>query len=182
MATTALLTIEDFELLPSEQAKNHELVEGELVDVSGNTMDHNALRELLSRILGAFVSERRLGTVLSEQEYDFGGNAHGPDLSFFTPAKRPLANRKLRVQRFVPDLAIEIASQNDTMRMLVRKKDRYLACGTREVWLIEQESPEIFIYSDRGRRILKGDDAIETDLIPGFSITVAELFHRLEQV
>ena len=182
MATTALLTIEDFERLPSEQAKNHELVEGELVDVSGNTMDHNALRDLLVEILGPIIRERRLGTILSEQEYDVAGNAHGPDLSFFTPAKRPLANRKLRVQRFVPDLAIEIASQNDTMRTLIRKKDRYLACGTQEVWLIEQESPEIFIYSDSGRRILKGDDTIETELIPGFSITVADLFHRLEQI
>ncbi len=150
--------------------------------MSGNTMDHNALRELLSRILGAFVSERQLGTVLSEQEYDFGGNAHGPDLSYFSRAKRPLANRRLRVQRFVPDLAIEIASQHDTMRMLMRKKDRYLACGTQEVWIIEQESADILIFSDRGNRILKGNDTIETELIPGFSIAVAEIFQRLEQV
>ena len=97
MATTALLTIEDFERLPSEQAKNHELVEGELVDVSGNTMDHNDLRDLLVEILRPIVREQRLGKVLSEQEYDFGGNAHGPDVSFFTPVKRPLANRRLRV-------------------------------------------------------------------------------------
>ena len=31
MATSTLLTIEDFELLPAEAAENHELVEGELV-------------------------------------------------------------------------------------------------------------------------------------------------------
>mgnify|MGYP003623160720 CR=1 FL=1 len=181
MATTTLLTIEDFERLPSDQAKNHELVEGELVDVSGNTMDHNALRELLVEILRPIVREHRLGKVLSEQEYDFGGNAHGPDVSFFSRAKQLLTNRRLRVQRFVPDLAIEIASQHDTMRMLMRKKDRYLACGTQEVWIIEQESADIFIFSDRGHRILKGNDTIETELIPGFSITVAEIFQRLEQ-
>ncbi len=145
-------------------------------------MDHNDLRDLLVEILRPIVRDRRLGKVLSEQEYDFDGNAHAPDVSFFSHPKQPLANRKLRVQRFVPDLAIEIVSLNDTLRMLMRKKDRYLACGTREVWIIEQESANIFIFSDRGNRILKGNDAIETELIPGFSITVAELFHRLEQV
>ena len=40
-----MLTIEDFEQLPSEAAKNRELVGGELVDVSGNTPRHNQLRD-----------------------------------------------------------------------------------------------------------------------------------------
>ncbi|HEV3331975.1 MAG TPA: hypothetical protein VG096_13380 [Bryobacteraceae bacterium] len=35
MASVTGLTIDDFERLPQEQAKNHELVDGELVDVSG---------------------------------------------------------------------------------------------------------------------------------------------------
>jgi len=45
MATSTLLTIDDFERLPGEVAENHELVEGALVDVSGNTPRHNKLRD-----------------------------------------------------------------------------------------------------------------------------------------
>lgn len=175
MATTTLLTIDDFELLPDEQAKNHELVEGELVDVSGNTWGHNELRDRLIEVLRPIVRQQRLGTVIGEQEYQFGDNAYGPDVTFVSAAKIPLHDPTKRVQRFVPDLAIEIVSQNDPFQRLWEKKARYLECGTREVWIIEPKSAEVFIYSERGARILKGNDVIETDLIPGFSITVAEL-------
>src|ERR1700678_3591254 len=108
-ATTSLLTIDDFELLPGEMAENRELVDGELVDVSGNNPDHNWLRDYLIELLRPFVAGRGLGRVISEQEYDFEGNAHGPDVSFFGLAKVALVDRKKRVQRFVPDLAVEIA-------------------------------------------------------------------------
>jgi Uma2 family endonuclease len=175
MATTTRLTIEDFERLPAEQAKNHELINGELVDVSGNIYDHNWLRDRLIALLLPFVHNQRLGVVVSEQEYDFAGDAHGPDVTFFSASKQSLVDRRKRVQRFVPDLAIEIVSRNDTFAELVRKKDRYLRCGTREVWIVSQESLEVYVYSDHGNRILTGQDELKTDLIPGFSITVAEL-------
>jgi hypothetical protein len=44
MPLASPLTIEDFERLPDALALNHELVDGELVDVSGNTPIHNRLR------------------------------------------------------------------------------------------------------------------------------------------
>jgi Uma2 family endonuclease len=136
MAVATPLTIDDFERLPAEQAENHELVNGELIDVSGNTPAHNGIRDVLIACLYPFVRERRLGRVISEQEYDFGGNAHGPDVSFFGPGKEALVDPDKRVQRFVPDLAIEIVSANDTFGALWRKKERYRNCGTSEVWII----------------------------------------------
>src|SRR5260370_5627207 len=113
MATPLGITIEGFERLPAALAHNHELVDGELVDVSGNTEYHTGLRDLLVSLLLPFVSERKLGIIRAEQEFDFGGNAHGPDLSFIGAAKLHLIERKRRVQRFVPDLAIAIVSDND---------------------------------------------------------------------
>jgi hypothetical protein len=41
-----------------------------------------------------------------------------PDVSFFSPAKAELADVGLRVQRFVPDLAIEIVSKRDRLDAL----------------------------------------------------------------
>jgi Uma2 family endonuclease len=178
-ATTTLLTIEDFERLPADVAKGHELVDGELVDVSGNAPAHNFLRDYLIVILRPFVADRGLGTIICEQDYDFDRNAHGPDVSFFGPAKKPLLNPKKRVQRFVPDLAVEIASESDTYEGLMRKRDRYLRAGTQEVWLVSPEASEVAIYTTRTARLLRGLDAIETDLLPGFSITVERLFQNL---
>src|SRR5438270_2110265 len=152
-STTTPLTIEEFERLPHEQTENCELVDGELVPVPRNNPEHNDIRDYLIELSRPAVRKRGLGKVLAEQEYDFGGNTHAPDVSFFGPAKLPLLERKKRVQRFVPDLAIEIASPGDLFEDLLVKKDRYRRCGVREVWILSPETREIFVFSDRGDRI-----------------------------
>jgi Uma2 family endonuclease len=179
MQLVSPLTIDDFERLPHELAYYHELVNGELVDVSGNTPDHNYLRDLLIAMLLPFVKEHKLGRIVGEQEYDFDGNAHGPDVTYFGPEKVKLCNGKLRVQRFVPDLAIEIVSQNDTFENLIGKARRYRKCGTREVWIFSIESREAYFYSERGRAILDEDGMFQSSLIPGFSIRIGDLFDQL---
>jgi Uma2 family endonuclease len=179
MQLVSPITIDDFERLPAELARNHELVDGELVDVSGNTLGHNFLRDLLIRMLSLHVIERTLGRVVGEQEYDFGGNAHGPDVTFFVSEKERLCDRSRRVQRFVPDLAIEIVSQNDTFEKLIGKAHRYRKCGTSEVWIFSIESREAYLYSERGRAILDEDGIFQSSLIPGFSIRLGDLFDQL---
>src|SRR5439155_26739972 len=67
MATRTLLTIDDFERLPDNVVKNKELVDGELVDVSGNTPRHNLVREYLIAVLYPQVRQRGLGMVIAEQ-------------------------------------------------------------------------------------------------------------------
>jgi Uma2 family endonuclease len=179
MATSTLLTIEDFELLPAEAAENHELVEGELVDVSGNTPRHNKLRDRLVTLMLPWLTERGLGTAIAEQEFNFLGNAHGPDVSILGPAKAALFDLDRRVQRFVPDLAIEVASQSDTYEGLLAKKERYLKSGTGEVWLFSLRTRELAIYGAQRTLTLRGADAITTDLMPAFSIAVEELLRGL---
>jgi len=179
MATSTLLTIDDFERLPAEAAENHELVEGELVDVSGNTPRHNELRDRLTALMLPWMTEHGLGKVIAEQEFDFLGNAHGPDVSVMGPAKAALLDLDKRVQRFVPDLAIEVASQSDTYEGLMAKKERYLRSGVTEVWLFSLRARELAIYGAHRNLTLRGTDVIGSDLMPGFSITVEELLHGL---
>jgi len=173
------ITIEEFERLPDALALNHELVDGELVDVSGNTLCHNLLRGRLVSLLLFYVDEHKLGSVISEQDYDFDGNAHGPDVTFFGLDKVKLCNGKLRVQRFVPDLAIEIASPSDTFENLIGKAHRYRKCGTKEVWIFSIDSREAFVHSANGRVILDENGIFESSLIPGFSVRIGDLFDRL---
>ena len=179
MATSTRLTIDDFEKLPAEAVKHRELVDGELLDVSGNTGEHNLLKDLLISLLLPFVTQRQLGRVVTEQEYDFQGNAHGPDVSFFRNEKYTLFNRKRRVQRFVPDLAIEIVSQNDTFESMMKKARRYRDCGTAEVWIFSIEMRQAFLMSDRQNVILDDNQEFRPETIPGFSIQLGELFDRI---
>lgn len=61
MATTTSLTIDDFERLPADAVKHRELVDGELVDVSGNTFIHNKLRDRLVSLLLRWLGAGRTG-------------------------------------------------------------------------------------------------------------------------
>jgi Uma2 family endonuclease len=176
MAVAEKLTIDDFEKLPPELARYHELEDGQLVDVSGNTPDHIELRDYLAALMLLYVREWRLGLVMAEMEYRFGANAHGPDISFFGPEKRQLLERDKRVQPFVPDLAVEIVSKNDTFGSIVRKAHRYVECGTREVWVFHIPTREVYFYSAEQDRILRDHEMFESALIPGFSIRLSDLF------
>ncbi len=178
MAIATGITIDEFERLPSALAHNRELVNGELVDVSGNTEYHNALRDFLVELLRALVRERKLGKIVSEQEYDFDGNAHGPDVSFIGAAKVHLIERKRRVQRFVPDMAIEIVSENDTFKGLMEKALRYRQCGTQEVWILSPDTRQAFVQSEDRKTILSDDQRFESKLIPGFGILLSDLFDQ----
>jgi Uma2 family endonuclease len=178
VAISTGLTIEDFERLPDALANNHELIDGELVDVSGNTGYHNRLRDLLVKLLSPVV-EPALGMIISEQEFDFDGNAHGPDVSFIAASKLHLFDRKRRVQLFVPDLAIEIVSENDKFKALMQKAARYRKCGTKEVWVFSPDTREAFIFSENRKIILGDQDLFESKMIPGFSIRLANLFDQV---
>jgi Uma2 family endonuclease len=179
MATSTRLTIDDFEKLPDEAVKHRELVDGELIDVSGNTPNHNGLKDLIISLLLPFVRERKLGRVLSEQEYDFHGNVHGPDVSFFGNEKCELCDGNKRVQRFVPDLAIEIVSQKDTFDSLMKKARRYRDCGTAEVWIFSIEMQQAFLMSDGQNVILNENQEFRPETIPGFSIRLGDLLARI---
>jgi Uma2 family endonuclease len=178
MASATGLTIDDFERLPQALADNHELVDGELIKVSGNTPQHNLFRDFLTSLLRKYVEQHQLGLIISEQEFDFGGNAHEPDISFIASAKCPLINLKLRVQRFVPDLAIEIVSANDTFEMLAKKAKRYRQCGTEEVWVFSLETRQTYLYSDHRSAILDEREEFRPEPMAGFAMRIEDLLGR----
>ncbi len=175
-ATATGLSIEDFEKLSDEEAHYKELVNGELIDVSGNNAEHNLLRGELEGSIRSWVKEHDFGTVISEQEYDFGGNAHGPDITFFGKEKISLLDRKRRVQLFVPDLAIEIASPNDRHYDLIKKIRRYRRCGVAEVWLLTQSERQAEVFSASRNMIYFDDDAFDPGPLQGFSVPLRRLF------
>jgi Uma2 family endonuclease len=170
------ITIDEFEQLPAALVHYRELIDGELVDVSGNTADHNSLRDFLIVLLRPYVKERKLGKVISEQDFEFDDNVHAPDVSFISAPKIWLIKPNLRVQRFVPDMAIEIVSENDKFRSLMKKTTHYRKCGTKEVWVLDPETRKAVVLSEEREVILDHDQMFESKLIPGFSIRLADLF------
>lgn len=153
MSLTDPLTADDFERLPDALALNRELLDGRLIDVGGNTYRQHSLRDAVICMLRQNAEESGFGMVISGQAYNFGGDVLAPDVSFFRSEKIPLAQWRRRVQRFVPDLAIEIVSQNDTFARLTQKADRYRKSGTQEVWTLDIDFRRAFLFSNRGDAI-----------------------------
>ena len=97
-------------------------------------------------------------------------------MSQFGPAKLPLVDPDKRVQRFVPDLAIEVVSGDESFTSVWGKKERYLRCGTAEVWIVYPEAREVFVYAATGDRILREGAELTSELLPGFRLAVTRLF------
>jgi Uma2 family endonuclease len=179
MSLASDLTIEDFEALPDALAFNHELVDGELVDAPRSIAAHNMLRDELLVLLYHHVEQYKLGLIISTQCFDFDGDGYAPDLSFVGSEKVKFLNGKLRVQRVVPEIAVEIVSPSDGFEALTKRTRRYLKAGTKEVWLLSIEGREAYLYSEKRNIILDENGEFRSDLIPGFSIRFGDLFDRI---
>jgi Uma2 family endonuclease len=83
------------------------------------------------------------------------------------------------VQRFVPDLAIEIASRNDTFEEMLKKATRYRSCGTAEVWILSIDLRQAFSISTGRNELLDENQEFRSEAIPGFSIRLGDLFDRI---
>ncbi|MES1262196.1 MAG: hypothetical protein ABUS49_10705 [Acidobacteriota bacterium] len=61
------------------------------------------------------------------------------------------------------------------MKYCLRLK-RWLKAGTREVWLVDHENRELHLRTSEGQRLLRDRMPLESELLPGFSVPVAQLF------
>jgi Uma2 family endonuclease len=77
-----------------------------------------------------------------------------------------------------PDLAVEIFSPSDGTRQATRKVRQYLAAGSHTVWVFYPKRQRVKVFEASGaERTLYSEDLLDPpDLLPGFSVKVAELF------
>lgn len=61
----------------------------------------------------------------------------------------------------------------------MKKAKRYCDYGTREVWIFSIDLRQAVRYSGNGGVILDETAEFASDLIPGFSIRLSDLFDRI---
>ena len=175
-----LMTVEQFEQLPREEAARFELDEGELVTMSGATYAHNDVRDRTVEMLRPFVREHGLGKVIAEQEFRLSPTTdRRPEVTFISNEKLALIRPEKRIQHLVPDLVIEIASDSDTFTGLMRKVRQYLDAGVRLVWIFNLSLVEITVFDRDGKTaVLRAQDTITADPgPPGSSCRVEQFFN-----
>ena len=173
-------TDEALEQLSSETGKQYELVDGEPKEKESESMEHSYIAATLTRRLGNQVAEKKNGVVL-ESSGSFrmsGGNIRKPDVSFV--AKERIAEKRSSFIAFdgAPDLAVEVISPTDIWWEIMQKLDEYFSSGCRLVWLISPLDQRVLVYRhDQRSQILQVGDLLDgEEVVPGFSMPVADLF------
>ena len=178
-------TIDDLLQLELE-GKSYELVYGVLVEVPSMSFRESRLAARLIVPLDLFITKQDLGIVLdSEAKYRLARDpdlVRRPDVSFVS--WRQLPGRKIPaddVVDFAPELAIEVISPTNRATEIEQKIEDYFANGVRLVWVVYPDQKHVYVYDAPNRcRILQPGDALDGgELLPGFRLTLAELFSEL---
>jgi Uma2 family endonuclease len=171
-----LVSEEEFMRLPDDGRK-YELVDGEVKEVPAN-VEHDVIGVTVAVTLRPHA--KGLGYVASSQA-GFrmrSGNIRCPDVSFTRKDRFPDGLPPKTFGAIAPDLAIEIISQSEDGRDMVRKVGEYFESGAQQVWHMYPESSQIEVfYSPTDSRTFEADQEIDCpNILPGFRCRVSELF------
>lgn len=178
MASIATMTGPQFDALPYEQGRRWELIEGELVEVSSPTPEHQILVQRLLLALLIYLQTQGRGLVLADVEFALAGDIRvRPDVLVLLGEKAErLDKSKVPVER-CPDLAIEVISPSERTSDSMRKVEVYLGHGVGEVWQVYPKTRQVVVHTaGQGVRKLAEGTILGTGLLPGFELPIAKLF------
>ena len=182
MATKTLLTAEQYAALEEPEGVRYELSEGELIVTPSASLFHNELRDELNSRMRAFVKSRNLGRVTSETDMKLIGEVvRRPDVAFIRAHRLQSIDVDQSPLPVSPDLAVEIVSKNDRADDLLVKVSQYLEAGAQAVWLMYPNKRLAYRYAPgqpapEVRTAAAGGQFEEPELLPGFSLPLAEVF------
>ena len=106
-----------------------------------------------------------------------------PDVSFIRKERFP-GGRLTRkpIPPIAPDLAVEVLSESNTRAEIERKLREYFAAGCILAWVLDPKKREMAVYSSPDNsQIKRGAGVIDGgELLPGFTVTVDEIFARAD--
>ena len=173
------MTAAEFAALP-EGPPYFQLVEGELFFMATPSLQH---QEIVMNVAFSIKAHLRahpeLGRVIispSDVRLD-DQNVFEPDV-YFVSRERAGIFTKQGVSG-APDLVVEVLSPS-TLRLDRReKRPVYFRLGVREIWFVIPERQAVEVHlpdSEDPARSLAAADTLTRDLLPGWSVPVAEIF------
>ena len=175
-----LITVADLDRYPDNDGNRYELIEGELYVSAAPGLPHQLVLQNLQVALVNFLRKNPIGRVAPGPGAVFSNfDAVIPDLVFVSNERwsQIVANDRFNA---APDIVIEVLSPGaeNRRRDLVAKHRLYHKYGVREYWIIDQENQSVLIfrYTTADELVFKSSDTLNSDLLPGFEITVENLF------
>jgi Uma2 family endonuclease len=177
-------TEQDLLLFVERDKRLVELIDGTLVEKPVG-MDEAVVAQWVAYHLMTWIVPRKLGVVAGGDGTlrMRNGRVRLPDVSFITTERfAALPRPRPPIPEIGPDLAVEVLSPSNTAREIGQKLQEYFESGTRLAWVIDPPTRTVAVYvaPDRPAHTLSESDNIDGgDVLPGFSVAVAEFFKPL---
>jgi Uma2 family endonuclease len=159
-----------------------ELVDGVLVEKPGGKKEAQ-LAMLIGQALLNFLDKKDLGIVVgADGPFRLKRKlVRFPDVAFVSWERIPegeFSHEPIAAE--APDLAVEVRSKGNTKKELERKVQEYFRAGVRLVWIIDPRSQTAEVYTSalKKKRIQKDGTLAGEEVLPGFSLSLQELFRR----
>jgi len=162
-----------------------ELIDQVLVEKTMGNFE-SQLAALIIFSLHDFLRNKKIGFVLGEAGLFrvAPDQMRSPDVSFVAWNRFPKGrSSRQAVYDFAPDLAVEVLSKGNTQAEMDRKLREYFQAGTRLVWYLDPQQRQMRVYSavDDVQVVEESGVVDGGEVLPGFSMSLAELFARAEQ-
>lgn len=176
------VSVAEFEIFadaPENSERRFELIDGFIEEKDCTEWRGVIIGNVLFR-LGTFVRENHLGRLALRPYHRIladNYNALLPDIAFTRQEHALPVVREGAVPQ-MPDLVVEADTSKENFTKLRRKAAYYLENGAQMVWLVFPEKRIIEIYTADGNLqiLTEADELSGGDLLPGFKISVADLF------
>ncbi len=173
-------TVADVDRLNNHENRLYELVDGILVEKTVG-FEEAYIGGTIFRLIREFVTQHALGLACPadgtlQLDIDL---VRIPDVSFISWDRLPGgAFPDQPIPLVVPDLAVEVISRNNTAREMNDKLREYFEKGVRLVWFVRPKARVVDVYTSPNHvtRLTASMVLDGGDVLPGFSVAVAELF------
>jgi len=162
-----------------------ELIDGVLVEKAMGYRE-SVLAGVFIELLNAWVRPRNLGLVSTPDCTIrlWAGRVRIPDVAFTSWDRMPGRKRPPKpIPDLSPDLAVEVLSLSNTRREMQLKLADYFTANVRLVWIVDPQTRTVKVYTSQSEMtLLSENDTLDGgDVLPGFSILMAELFGELDR-
>jgi Uma2 family endonuclease len=159
-----------------------ELVEGVLVEKAMGFLE-SRIAIVIGRLLDSYCEQKDLGIVAGEAGLMrlTSGLVRIPDVSVVLWSRLPGRRiPKEAIPSLTPDLAVEVLSKSNTAEEIDRKVLEYFTGGSQCAWIVDPDTRSVRVYVSPAESVLlTGDQLVKADgVLPGFEISVAEIFRR----
>ena len=176
MATRTMMTAEEFAHMSTAGFEDYELIDGELIRLPSATLRHNIIKDRSSRLAVNYFEQNHIGGAVTETDCRITSDTvRRPDVAIYVGEDWMLLDLDQLPLPFAPSIAVEVLSPSEHILAVNRKVRDYLDAGSKEVWLLDHENCELHVRTKTAIRFLQRDDVLDSPLLPGFTVKVADL-------